>query len=442
MNRGELARIYEQGQVPISESGWFVHGDVKAGYPALQDDLDTDVTIIGAGFAGSSLALHLAELGVGAVVLESRQPGWGASGRTAGHVLPHLKSLKILNNMPGKGKKFLELFLDDRNIVYDIVRKYNIDCDADQSGLLQVVQFPKRLGAEAKKRAEWWRVRGCNVDVLEGDDLASVSGTGRYQLGINWRDGGRVNPYLFTRGMIAEAARSGARIHGDSDAVEIHKNDGRWIVSTNDGNRVSSEMVVLCTNGYTKDVVPELKRSYYPVTAYGLTTKPLPQDVRQSILPSGATLEQKPVNLHSFLIDGKGRIVTALLPRVATPHEATPHFGDLLPWLHRTFPATRETEIELEAYWTGVTAFSGDEFAKCYEVERGLIALMCFSGWGNLMAPLLGKHLANVLARGNFDDLAIPLSTPPILKRQKKVDFSLRRIALPLARVGDRLGIF
>lgn len=67
---------------------------------------------------------------------------------------------------------------------------------------------------------------------------------------------------------------------------------------------------------------------------------------------------------------------------------------------------------------------------------------MCFSGWGNVLAPLLGKHLANVLAKGNYDDLAIPLSTPPILKKPSKLNFSLRRVVLPLARIGDRLGMF
>ena len=442
MDRNELANMYEQGQVPISKSGWFVHGDVEALYPALQDDLETDVTVIGAGFAGSSLALHLAELGVRVVVLESRQPGWGASGRTAGHVLPNLKTLKVLSNMPGEGEKFLEFFLDNRRIVYDIVSKYNINCDASQSGLLSFVQFPKRLGAVAKRRAEWWRAKGCNVDVLEGGDLRSVSGTGRYHLGIYWRDGGRVNPYLFTIGMIAQAARLGSQVYGDSDVVRVYKNNGRWTVLTNDGNRVSSETVVLCTNGYTTAVVPELEKSYYPVTAYALTTKPLPQDIRQSIIPSGATLEQEPINLHCFLIDGRGRIVTSLLPRAANPHKAIPHFRDFIPWLHRTFPVMRETEIELEAYWTGVTAFSEDEFAKCYGLKQGLIALMSFSGWGNVMAPVLGKHLANVLAKGIYDDLAIPLSTPPTLKRQNKINFSLRRIVLPLARIGDRLGLF
>ena len=47
--------------------------------------------LVGAGFTGLSAALHLAELGVSVVVLESGGPGFGASGRNGGQVLPGLK---------------------------------------------------------------------------------------------------------------------------------------------------------------------------------------------------------------------------------------------------------------------------------------------------------------------------------------------------------------
>ena len=49
------------------------------------------VAIIGGGFAGLSTALHLAERGVDSVVLEAREPGWGASGNNGGQVNPGLK---------------------------------------------------------------------------------------------------------------------------------------------------------------------------------------------------------------------------------------------------------------------------------------------------------------------------------------------------------------
>ena len=72
--------MYDRGAPPIETSGWTAPTGVMPGYPVLGQELDADVVVVGAGLAGSSLALHLAETGVNVVVLEARQPGWGASG--------------------------------------------------------------------------------------------------------------------------------------------------------------------------------------------------------------------------------------------------------------------------------------------------------------------------------------------------------------------------
>src|SRR5689334_17548546 len=59
--------------------------------PVLREAVDAEVAIIGGGFCGLSAALHLAEHGVGVVVLEAETPGWGASGRNGGQVIAGLK---------------------------------------------------------------------------------------------------------------------------------------------------------------------------------------------------------------------------------------------------------------------------------------------------------------------------------------------------------------
>ncbi len=104
----DRAEMYDRGAPPIETSGWTAPTGVLPGYPVLGQELDADVVVVGAGLAGSSLALHLAEAGVDVVVLEARQPGWGASGRNAGHVLPTLKDIAVIRRFPDGGKAFLE----------------------------------------------------------------------------------------------------------------------------------------------------------------------------------------------------------------------------------------------------------------------------------------------------------------------------------------------
>ena len=58
--------------------------------PALHGAEVADVAVVGAGFTGLSTALHLCRAGADVAVLEAAEPGWGASGRNNGQVIPTL----------------------------------------------------------------------------------------------------------------------------------------------------------------------------------------------------------------------------------------------------------------------------------------------------------------------------------------------------------------
>src|SRR5512136_1252305 len=55
--------------------------------PVLQGDVDADVCVVGAGIAGCSTALHLAERGYKVVLLEASRVAFGASGRSGGQAI-------------------------------------------------------------------------------------------------------------------------------------------------------------------------------------------------------------------------------------------------------------------------------------------------------------------------------------------------------------------
>ena len=141
--------MYESGTLPIAASGWAKPKGLGQSYVALDQDLSTDVLVIGAGLAGSSLALHLSEQGIDTVLLEARQPGWGASGRNAGHVLPLLKDFDVFE------------------------------------------QFPDRLGQP--------------IRCVDAQAMREMTGSDYYPYGVFYESGGRINPYLFTCGIVKAA---------------------------------------------------------------------------------------------------------------------------------------------------------------------------------------------------------------------------------------------
>src|SRR5258707_10491204 len=96
---------------------------------ALEGDQTSDVVIIGAGFTGLSTAIHLREMGVAATVIEAAEPGWGASGRNNGQVIPTLARhdpSAMVKRHGEAGERFNAVLRDSAAYLFDLVRKYQI----------------------------------------------------------------------------------------------------------------------------------------------------------------------------------------------------------------------------------------------------------------------------------------------------------------------------
>jgi glycine/D-amino acid oxidase-like deaminating enzyme len=432
---------YENGRVPIECSGW---PSVKAlpPFPTLEGDAEADVAIVGAGLAGTSLALHLAEQGVSVVLLEARQPGNGASGRNAGHVQPFLDNLATLRTWPDHGERFLDFFIRHRDIVFDLCARHGIDGDAQKSGMVAASLKPQ---PPLEKKAKQWQALGYDVDVVGIDQLRRLLGTDTYRYGLHWREGGRVNPFLFTQGMARTAVAMGARVHGDSPVTACERAGARWRIDCARGS-VRAEKVVLCTNGhFGNGFFPELARTNYPLVACALATRPLPQPLLESLNPSRAAVIQFPTGLYPFVIDGRGRLITATIPLPRRAAAGQTYFNYFLQYLHRTFPQARDYPIELEAYWTGMTASTSHvihaDYPALYRLGNGAYALMNLGTWGNVMGPQLGMHVAQVLARGDDRDFILPVQTPSTVRFQHLFSWKTRHFLMPAARIIDRLGL-
>lgn len=430
---------FDLGLVGIDQSGWTRPEGLAPVWPRLTQDVDTDVLVVGAGLAGSSLAMHMAEAGTGVVLIDARQPGWGASGRNAGHILPTLRDPAIFESFPDKGQAFFEAFREDRSINYDLAARLGVGDDVVRCGYLNLSEDREAIGEFRAKTA--WMERAGLLTVTEtgGEELSRRTGSRLWTHALDFVDGGRINPYRFTNALAAAAARAGAQLFGDSPAQDITQEGTRWTVRTPHG-RITAARVVFCTNAYATTVVPEFARAFYPLTAYALTTRPLSEEAQGLINPGGSTLSQVPLDLNPLVRDGHNRLVLSSIPSVGGARNAQWHFANQRDWLHRAWPESRGMKLELEAYWTGRVAFRDREFPGVFQPRPGLFGLMYFNAWGNLMAPLMGKLLAKGLVADRIDALPFPIEHPATVSNQGKMDRTIRHLLIPAARTAQNLG--
>jgi glycine/D-amino acid oxidase-like deaminating enzyme/nitrite reductase/ring-hydroxylating ferredoxin subunit len=114
-----------------NNSIWMTTADVPQ-YPALTEDLNTNVCVIGAGIAGMTTAYLLAREGKSVVVLDDGPIAGGESGRTTAHLVNALddRYFEIERIHGEKGARLAaQSHTDAVKKIEDIVAEENIDCD-------------------------------------------------------------------------------------------------------------------------------------------------------------------------------------------------------------------------------------------------------------------------------------------------------------------------
>ena len=260
--------------------------------PPLEADKNVPVAIIGGGFTGLSTALHLAEQGVQATVLEAQEPGWGASGNNGGQVNPGLKHDpdQIEADFGTElGRRMIAFSYGTTNFTLDLIRRYQIPCEARQNGTLRAA-YNEASAAAIETTAEAMHparhagdAAGCREQMRE------MTGTDRYLCAMLDSRGGDLHPLSYARGLARAAIAAGAAVHGETPALSLRRDGARWRIETPRAI-VHAEKVLLATNGFTDDLWPALRRTIVPVFSSIAATAPLSEEVARAIMPTRPVL--------------------------------------------------------------------------------------------------------------------------------------------------------
>ncbi len=394
----------------LPPSLWAATAEEKFNGEQLAGEHRFDICIVGGGFTGLSAALHAAEAGASVCVLEASEPGWGASGRNGGQVIPGFKwdPDEIVAHFGAEaGERLVKFAGDAPDVVFDLINRHAIRCSAERTGWLQGVHNMGALPA-VEARMNQWHERGAPVSLVRGDDARNLIGSPAYVAALVEPRGGRLNPLSYARGLARAAQAAGAVISPHSAVTSLVRQGGSWRAGTAQAS-VVADKVLLATNGYTDGLWQRLAQTIIPVSSFIVATQPLSQNLRRSILPEGHVISDTRRLLTYSRLDPEGRLVVGARGKWRDPMGAD-EFSHVVKTLHDLFPQVGDFG-EPAFYWSGRIAITPDYMLHVHEPEPGLTMLLGYSGRGVAMASAMGAAAGRYLSTGNRDELPLP-STP------------------------------
>ena len=409
------------------ESLWAAVTPAGPELPELAGEQETDVVVIGGGFTGLSTALHLRDAGLDVAVVEAMEPGWGASGRNNGQVIPTLSRPDpedIIAKHGAAGERFVALLRDSASILFDLTRRYNIPAEQEQTGWVQPVHSPGRIKI-AERRVRQWSKFGAPVELLSRDQVRDMLGSDAWFGGFWNRSGGHINPLALSRGLAGVVVEKGARIFARSPATSIARRDGKWLVKTALG-QISGKALVVATNAYSdefsKSLIPDLAREVVPVLSWQMATQPLSDNVRNTIIPGRQAMSDTHGELYFARYDARNRLVTGGAV-IGPGNKAERIKARVTERLQRLWPQIGD--VSFDYVWNGYVGMTTDFLPRMHRLGPDAYGWTGCNGRAVALSIALGGELAKAVHGAEERDLALPFTEPmPIPARSL-----LRRLA-------------
>jgi glycine/D-amino acid oxidase-like deaminating enzyme len=380
---------------------------------------ETEVAIIGAGYAGLSCALELASAHQSVTVVEADIPGVGASTRSGGQVTGGVNVGKAPSGKQTAGWAAREAALLGEaaagyRLFEDLLEKHQIVCGYHKTGRLTLAWTPAHLAAWTAKIDKLNRLTGAGIRLLSRDEMRAEIASRFYFGGLLMSEAGHIHPALYFAGLLRAARAQGAVICSHAPVKSIAARGGGFRVTTARGD-IDAGAVVIATNAYTGPFAPKLKRGIIPVTTHMIATEELPDGLAASLIPRNRAVAEtrRVVNHYRLSPDGR-RLLFGGRARFTRLDERAS--GAILRKLMvARFPQLAGTRISHS--WGGRVAMTLDYLPHIGEQEGVHYALGC-NGSGVTMMTCLGHKVARAILErrpiGASAYGARPLPTHPL----------------------------
>ncbi|HEV7704292.1 MAG TPA: FAD-dependent oxidoreductase [Gemmatimonadaceae bacterium] len=327
-------------------------------YPALTDNAESEVCIIGAGIAGLTTAYLLALEGQKVIVIDDGQIGSGETSRTTAHLSNEIddRYVEIARVHGDEGARIAAASHTAAiDFIEQFVRTNDVECDFKRlDGFLFLAEgdTPDVLDEEHDAA----RLAGIVVEKVERAPIASFD-TGQC---LRFPNQARFHPLLYLAALAEAFVTAGGRIFCGTHVKNTEAKDGRATISIEKPEvKVTAEHLVVCTNSPIHDLftmhTKQAPYRSYVVAAHvprGAVTDALYWDTEDPYHYARLQLAEKSDEHDLLIVGGEDH-------KTGQETDMQSRFDHLERWTRERFPSV----VDFPYHWSGQVLEPADMLA-------------------------------------------------------------------------------
>lgn len=385
---------------------------------------ETDVLVVGSGYAGTTTAYYLLEDGTrdpaSILMLEARNVCSGATARNGGHLKPDLYFAHnaFREKYGEKGAAEIINFEHEHvRAMKELIEKEKIDCDFVLTRACDVHLHPlsvrKATTNYAGMLSNPYVTCKDDVQIQYGEAARVISKVEDSPVCLTYT-AGQLWPYKLVTGILKKLVSRGVNLQTNTPVLGLEKRpDGRYLVKTERGDVIAAKLV-LATNAYTASVEPQFRNKIVPIKGACSRIVSADPNKRTPHLTNTYGIRYAGADTDYLINRPDGSVIVGGAKKHIFPYRERfygnvddstliPHseeyFSD---YMDRLFYTWKDFPTKVDYVWSGILGYTDDSLPYVGEVpgDANKYAIAGFHGHGMPRVLLCAKALARFINGG------------------------------------------
>ena len=362
-----------------------------------------DIIIVGNGFVGLWSAFHLKKKkpNLKITIVDRGTIPTGASTRNAGFAcfgslseLIHdgkimgTKKMLELVEMRYKGLKNIQKYFSKKEMDFDLCGGYELYDEIDKKSskkLIQNIEYLNSLLQPITKTKQTFNLIDSKIPDF---------GFGKTKHLIKNKLEGYLHSGKLVQALLQKVQSMGVQVFTGTEIKSTEKINGQIELTTNQHFNLISKQVLICTNAFAKDLLPEL--DIVPARGQVLVTSEITD------LPWKGSFHSDE-GFYYFRNIGKkvllgGARNKAFKQETTTQMDVTINIQkELERYLNQVVLPKQKGQFTIDYRWSGIMGMGSEKMPIIKEIEPNIFCAVRMSGMGVALAPIVGKSVAKLM---------------------------------------------